>query len=294
MNHQISQLTESLAVLPSRSMHYNAGVFAHGGICVLIDPGPHPDEIEWAASYAAECGLTIGHVLLTHSHWDHILGPERLPGAPVAAHAGFAATLAQNAEGTLAAIARWERRFGYTRGGPFQPPHVDLPLADGARLAVGGLELLAVDIPGHAADQLALFEPQSGALWAADILSNLEIPFVSDSLAAYERTLVRLAALPIRALVPGHGLPTTDAVEIRARIDADQAYLDALRRAVETVVRAGGGVAEAVAACAGMTFREPEENAGPHRLNVESAYIELGGAADPDKVGWAQKGLIDE
>lgn len=29
------------------------------------------------------------------------------------------------------------------------------------------------------------------------------------------------------------------------------------------------------------------------RLNVESAFIELGGAADPRRVGWAQEGLDD-
>lgn len=294
MDHQITQLTDSLAVLPSRSMAYNAGIFARGGVCVLVDPGPHPDEIARAAAHAAGRGLAVGQIVLTHSHWDHILGPERLPPAPIAAHAGFAAQLARSAEQTLTLIERWERRFGYARTAPFQLPKVDTPLADGARLAVGGLELEAVHVPGHAADQIALFEAESGALWAADTLSDLEIPFVSDSLAAYERTMERLAALPIRALVPGHGLPTADAAAIRARVDADRAYLDELRRGVEAVVRAGGGVAEAVAACAGMAFREPAANAGPHRLNVESAYIELGGAADPDKVGWAQQGLFDE
>lgn len=136
MNHQIVQLTESLVVLPSRSMHYNAGGFARGGACILIDPGPHPDEVARAASVAA--------------------------------------------------------------------------------------------------------------------------------------------------------------AEIRSRLDGDRAYLDALRQGVEGVVRAGGSVEEAVASCAALAIRHPEENAEPHRLNVESVYIELGGAADPDRVGWAQKDLIDE
>lgn len=294
MSHQITQLTEALAVLPSRSMQYNAGLLAHGGACLLIDPGPHPDEIARAAALAAERGARVELILLTHSHWDHIFGPERLPGIPVAAHADFAATLAQHAESTLAMIQRWESRFGYERSAPFAHPAVDRPLADGATFTLGGLELQALHIPGHAADQLALFEPGSAALWAADTLSDLEIPFVSHSLAVYEQTLERLAALPIRALVPGHGGTSLDAGEIRARIDRDRTYLDQVRRAVEGVVRAGGSVEEAVAACAAVAYREPETNADPHRLNVESAYIELGGAADPDKVGWTQKGLIDE
>lgn len=288
------QLTPGLWCLPSRSMRYNAGVLFSAGQAWLIDPGPHPDEVAAAADLAARLGAAQITIALTHSHWDHILGPERLPGAPVLAHEAFERTLSQNAAGTLAMVARWEGRFGYERAAPFTPPSPQLIARDGQTMRLGELELLLLYVPGHAADQLAIFEPASGALWAADTLSNDEIPFVSHSLAAYEPALARLAGLPIRALVPGHGDPTTDEAEIRRRIDEDRAYLDGLRARVERVVAAGDPVEEAVAACADMAFRKPEENAGPHRLNVESAYIELGGRADPDRVGWAQKGLIDE
>jgi len=293
MDHAITHLTDTLWVLPSRDMAYNAGLIASGTRCLLIDPGPHPDETDRAVALAAELGAAIAHVLLTHSHWDHMLGPERIPAAPVAAHADFSATLARSGR-TIAQIARWEARFGYARSGAFPLPQVALPLADDAMLPLGELVLQALHIPGHAADQLALFEPTSGALWAADTLSDLEIPFISHSLAAYERTLERLATLPIRVIVPGHGAPTSDATAIRARLDADRAYLDELRHAITLVVQAGGSVAEAVAACATMRFREPQENARPHRLNVESCYIGLGGAANPAMVGWAKQDLIDE
>ncbi len=43
---------------------------------------------------------------------------------------------------------------------------------------------------------------------------------------------------------------------------------------------------DTVAACTDMRFRLPEQNAGPHGLNVETAYAELGGPADPGQVGW--------
>ncbi len=282
-----TRLTDTLWLLPSRAMRYNAGLLASGGQVWLIDPGPHPDETAAAADLAAGLGA-IARIVLTHSHWDHILGPERLPGAPTLAHELFAPTLERNSEGTLAMIARWEARHGYhQRAAPFRPPQVDAEARDGDTARLGELELQLIHIPGHAADQLAVFEPASGALWAADTLSDAEIPFVSHSLAAYEAALAKLAALPIRALVPGHGAPSADPAEIRGRLDADRRYLAELRARVARVE-------EAVAACADLVFREPAENAGPHRLNVESAYIELGGPADPDRVGWSQKGLIDE
>jgi glyoxylase-like metal-dependent hydrolase (beta-lactamase superfamily II) len=274
-------------------MAYNAGVLTNADQVWLIDPGLHPDETASAATLAASLGTPMGMVL-THSHWDHILGPERLPDVPVVAHAHFAATLHAHQEATLAMIARWELRFGYARAAPFRPPRLHAAIQDDQEIVVGDLALTLLHIPGHAADQMAIFAPRSGMLWAADTLSDAEIPMVSHRLAAYEATLARLAALPIQALVPGHGAPTTDRAEIRRRLDADRAYLDELRRRVARAIGAGAAVAETVARCATMTFRSPVANAGAHWLNIESVYLELGGDADATQVGWAQHGLIDE
>ncbi len=41
----------------------------------LLDPGPHPDETTSADTLAVSLGTPVG-LVLTHSHWDHILGPE--------------------------------------------------------------------------------------------------------------------------------------------------------------------------------------------------------------------------
>ena len=43
-----------------------------------------------------------------------------------------------------------------------------------------------------------------------------------------------------------------------------------------------------MAACADMDEPRHAENEFPHKLNVESVYLELGGHADPRKVGYKQ------
>jgi hypothetical protein len=63
---------------------------------------------------------------------------------------------------------------------------------------------------------------------------------------------------------------------------------------VGRVVREGRNVEEAVAACEAMTYRRRDANAFYHRLNVESAYLELGGQADARRVGWRQDGSLKE
>jgi hypothetical protein len=141
-------------------------------------------------------------------------------------------------------------------------------------------------VPGHASDQLAVYQPEHASLWASDILSDLEIPFISHSLAAYERTLARLAELEIRTLVPGHGAPC-GAAGASARVETDRDYLAELRQRVTAGLQAGLPLAETVAACAGMNYCRKADNEPYHRLNVESVYVELGGAAGPARVGWA-------
>jgi hydroxyacylglutathione hydrolase len=275
-------------------MAFNCGAFISAGRAALVDPGLRPEGIAVLTDLLAAEGAALERIIITHSHWDHILGPELLPPAPVLAHAAYRGELEQHRGGTLRQIARWDAHHKVERAAPFQPPMPDEEAADGHEIRLGAISLRLLHVPGHAADQLAIYEPGGGVLWAADILSDLEIPFVSHSLAAYEATLERLAGLEIRALAPGHGAPTDDPAEIARRLADDRAYLAELRGRVADVVAAGGAVAAAVASCAAMGFKHPEANAFQHRLNVESVYIELGGPADPDAVGWAQKGLIDE
>ena len=74
-------------------------------------------------------------------------------------------------------------------------------------------------------------------------------------MAAYETALDRLgeAARHVDVLVPGHGA-VAEGREVAARLAADRAYIDALRR--------GGEVADA---------RLSQDWLGPHRSNLEQA-----------------------
>jgi len=225
-------------------------------------------------------------LVLTHSHWDHVLGPERFPGVRNIAQARYLEVVARDAAKIAAEVARWEAEAGQTRSSPFHVPLPNETFETQTTLAINGLVLHLIHVPGHAADQLAVFEPEQGCLWSSDILSDVEIPFVSDSLLAYERTLAGLAGFKLRALVPGHGHPTTNPAEIAARLSEDQAYLAELHARLSRAVEQSVTLAEAVRACSDMRYRNPAENSGPHHLNVESVYLELGGEAGPGPVGW--------
>ncbi|MCC6189536.1 MAG: MBL fold metallo-hydrolase [Anaerolineales bacterium] len=281
-----AQLTPNLWYAQSEFFHTNSGIFLSDGQALLIDPCMRPEEIDALGGWVAAQGAVPRWLVLTHSHWDHILGPERLRGVRTLAQAEYPAAVARDREGIQDQVAEWEARLGRRREAPFAPPLPDETFVDDYALSLGGLSLRLLHVPGHAPDQLAAYEPAGGCLWASDILSDLEIPFVSHDLGAYERTLARLETLRLDVLVPGHGHPTTEPAEIRVRLDEDRAYLAELRERVTRAVTQGLGPAEAVALCADMAYRRRGENAEPHKLNVESAYLALGGQGDARELGW--------
>ena len=286
----IQRLTANLWIGQSRFFYTNTGIFAADGHACLVDPNMTPDELARIRRFLRGRGLHASWIVLTHYHWDHILGPEAFPEAQVIGHERLPQQLTgKSGADTLAAIARWEAENQIPRLQPFTVPVLNRVVDPPDQLVLGNLHLDLIATPGHSPDQLAIYERSTATLWASDILSDVEIPFVSDSLARFEKTLARLAGLEIDVLVPGHGFPSRDRDAIRARIAEDRAYLAELRDRVETSIAAGMHIDETVVRCADMTYRNPENNIVEHRRNVESVYAELGGDANPDRVGWSRE-----
>lgn len=241
---------------------------------MLIDPGIFPDEIELIQSFLSFRHLSIQAILLTHSHWDHILGPERFPGVTVIAQKFFSSEAHRQQGEILQDITTWEHEYKLTRSARFVIPQPDLTFADELDLSVGQMCLRLVAIPGHTADQCAIYFPASKVLWAADTLSDLEIPFVSHSLQAYRQSLASLANLEIQALIPGHGHATSNPEEISARLNGDRTYLEDLDHQIKDTVSQGLSLEDTLRVCDVIFYRQGKENSGPHRLNVQRGYLE--------------------
>lgn len=268
----------------------NTGILHDAGHAALIDPALLPDEVEDIATFCDGQQLKVETVAITHHHWDHVLGAGRFPGAHVVTHQAYVAQAALQLERTRGSIRRYFEAEGVAHVVPFDPPMPDQTVDRIIGLMIGDLRVQLVHTPGHARDHLSVYDAESACLWAGDLLSDLEIPFISDRLDAFERTLGMFAGMVIEMLVPGHGNPTCDRTEIRHRIEADRTYLSQLRERVETVVRTGGTVEAAVAACTDMMFRDSGTNAESHVMNVEQVFLELGGLPPSGiSLGWSRE-----
>jgi glyoxylase-like metal-dependent hydrolase (beta-lactamase superfamily II) len=156
----------------------NTWIVDAGPVVVVIDPGPD-DDAHLAALNQRLAARTVGVVLVTHSHPDHLPLAERL-AAP------HHASVRRHPE-----------------------------LGDGDVVRAGNLNLTALHTPGHSADHLCFLIAEDGAVFTGDVIlgqGSSMVTYPEGDVAAYLRSLDRLAALEPRILFPGHWDPVTDAM----------------------------------------------------------------------------------
>lgn len=270
----LQQITPLLWLAQSDVYTTNSGIFFSEGQACLIDPAVLPDDIHAIKNLLGEQNLKAENLILTHHHWDHLFGPEHFPNVRVITHNAYEIALSgEGADRTLRQVQYFENKYKIARSKVFRFPVPDITFERSMTIQIGDLALDLIHAPGHATDQMVVFQPESGVLWAADMLSDLEIPFVEE-LQAYQHTLEMLNRLDVQVLIPGHGHVTGSAAEVRGRFEEDIAYLLELRQRVENGMQAGKTLEEIQADSEAMRFKHPEDNASPHLRNVEMAYRE--------------------
>ncbi len=212
----------------------------------MIDPGPD-DERHLDALNKRLAGKTVGVVLVTHSHPDHLPLAERF------------------ATPHHASVRR----------------HPELH--DGDVVRVGNLNITALYTPGHSADHLSFLLDDDRAVFTGDLIlgqGSSMVTYPEGDVAAYLRSLDRLAALAPRMLFPGHWDPVTDAMGKiaeyrRHRLDREAQVLAEVRKAGGTAAdltrRVYGELDEKLMFAAEMTMR-----AHLHKLIDDGAVLERG------------------
>lgn len=158
-----------------------------GGSGVLVDSNGVTEPL---VERVDREGTEITHILLTHHHYDHVVGVEKLAerfGVPVLAHELAAAEL----EGVVTDT-----------------------ISDGDVIDSGGLRIEAMHTPGHCADHLALLVDGTDCL-TADVLfkgtvGGTRAPGATGFADLRDSVMDRLMALPPETRIhPGHREPST-------------------------------------------------------------------------------------
>lgn len=178
-------------------------VYREGGKDVIFfDPA---DKGDYIYETLKEKGFHVKRILLTHAHFDHIWGCNRLrelSGAPLYAYEAEKALCEDAATNVSAQVGR---------------PCTVIPdryLKDGEEIAIAGMTCRLIATPGHTVGSCCYYFEEAGFLIAGDTLfaesvgrTDLATGSMSDLVRSIKE---KLFSLPDGTKVyPGHGESTT-------------------------------------------------------------------------------------
>jgi glyoxylase-like metal-dependent hydrolase (beta-lactamase superfamily II) len=248
----LTQVADGVWVRQSAWVWTNSVVVRGEDGLILVDPGIHGSELSELADDLDRLGIPIIAGFSTHPHWDHLLWHARFGEVPRYA----------TAAGADAAREGRERAQAMAAESASDIPLELIALVSALPADGGPVPGEIIEHQAHAVGHAAVLLVDRGVLLAGDMLSDVLIPLLDarrpDQVGAYETALDRLeeAATQADVVVPGHGA-VAEGPEVAARVAADRAYIDALRRGEDPVDARLGPDAEWLA--------------GPHQSNLEQA-----------------------
>jgi uncharacterized sulfatase len=207
------RVADGVYVLEGAREHFsraNAGDIANTGFiatpagAVVIDTGA---SLRYGQAQRAAVRATTGRdavqVYITHAHPDHFLGNQAYADLPVHALSATAARIAQDGDQLAQNLYLL---VGSAMAGTAVRAPAALPSPPPAQAWFGGRRLQLIALQGHSGADLAVFDEATGSLFAGDLVFFERAPTTPDAdIAAWLAALERLAQLPVRVLVPGHG-----------------------------------------------------------------------------------------
>ena len=195
---------DQLSLGPMGTNCYVVRAEATAGEAVVVDPSGDATELRLTL---ARLGTRCAGILVTHGHWDHLLG------------------VADLAEGTGVPVHMAEgERMLLENPGDFTPPGValrpytpDVLLSGGETLDLAGIEFEVLTVPGHSPAHLAYHA--EGCLFSGDVLFAGSVGRTDFPGSDWETLVASIGmlvdTLPADTVVyPGHGPITTLGAEL--------------------------------------------------------------------------------
>ena len=180
--------------------------------CTVVDPGmSSEDGLQQLREFFQLHGLTPDAVLLTHGHFDHVWGVDRLLAlykVPVYLHPADV-DIMDKVTGSNQVM----QSFSFLKH-----DFPTLPVADGDVITTGGTDWTVLHTPGHTPGGVCYYSAQNSILLSGDTLFAGSIGRTDLAGGDYDQLMAsikgKLLNLPGETdVVPGHGQPTSIARE---------------------------------------------------------------------------------
>lgn len=237
-----------------------------GDSALLFDAGLTPAHAEYMVAHVRSLGAKTITTVYSHYHSDHIAGASSLSGTKIIAH--------EKTKQKLVEVASDLENPDEDEGPSINVVFPTKTYEDTMALQIGDLRAELHNFNIHTADSTLLFFPDTGLLFAGDMLEDT-VTYISEpeNLTTHLRELERLKQLPITKILPAHGSP--ERIEAggfdTSFIEATITYLRALQEPVGVPIvwkQRLGEVVKADLDAGRLVYCEAYE--GVHEENVES------------------------
>lgn len=250
----------------------NAGFIVGPTGVLVIDTGVsfrHGEAL--LAEVARVTPLPVRQVIVTHTRQEFLFGAAafRARGIPVHMHRRAAQLMAARCEGCLKTLVRVLGEDEMRGTAMFTP---DAVFDDTWTSTLIGRPVRVLYF-GHSSGpgDVAVFDPQTGVLFGGGLLDEGYIPDVQDSqLATWTEALATLQALPLRHIVPGHGLATGPAL-----VGQVGRYLAQLQQRTAELLAQGTALSEVADRADLAEFKGWDQYDTIHRRNASVVYLRL-------------------
>jgi quinoprotein relay system zinc metallohydrolase 2 len=222
----------------------NLGVVIGADAVAVIDSGGSIVEAKaFVAAIGEATGKPVRYLVNTHMHPDHIFGNAvfRDLGATIVGHRNLPRAL--EARGAYY-MQSYREQLGpaLMEGVEIVPPTV--LVKDGMELDIGSRKLvLRAWDAAHTDNDLTVYDPATGTLFAGDLVFVNHLPTLDGSLLGWMRQMDALAAIPAGRVVPGHGpVPSP----WPAALAAERRYFETLAADLRKAIAAGTPIDKAV------------------------------------------------
>ncbi|MTI05461.1 MBL fold metallo-hydrolase [Roseibium denhamense] len=285
-NGRLEEMGRNCYVYQSDGCANTGFVIGERGVLV-IDGQPTPALSQTALEKLREVtDKPVKLLVLTHFHADVSAGISGFePGEIIASDLTRRMSDTRGKQEIQVARSRFENVFGGLPHGT--PPVVpSMTIASSMSIDLGGCEVRLMHLGrAHTMGDLVVWVPQSGVLFAGDVVQTEAAPYCGDAhLADWPRALDRIAAFRPSALMPGRGKPAQGAAAVSTAIENTREFVTGLRDAAAACVEGSMGLKdtfEAVKDALSPQFSGRTDFEEHLPFNVARAYDEALGLDQP-------------
>ncbi len=273
-NTWVAQGAAALGTTANRNFISNAGfIVTDAGVVVIDALGSPAMASELLAEIRRVTQQPLRYVIVTHYHADHIYGLQvfKAAGATLLAHGAARSYLNSETAQQRLQASRKELAPWIDEKTQLMPADRWLD-ADETRLQVGTVEIVIRHVgPAHTPEDLVVFVPQTGVLFAGDLFFRGRVPFVGQADSRlWVKSLDRMIDFKPGLVIPGHGPVSTDPM---ADLQLTRDYLLYLRRKMGEAARNMEPFEDAYASTDWSRFEALPLFRAANRMNAYNTYL---------------------